>query len=190
LPLPSWPPQQIETHLRNLPTRSLRLAVIREVYPGKHLHDSFLAKSKSRIRKLLASRSHREGWGNYVEKLLIDQGYAWEDPLLRLSQLHRSLVEQCRLVVAIDLHSGNMSLPNATQFFIKEAYLAEGRSRQEARAVAVNPNRWDAALGKLQILKLRERYLENTGEPGDLSRFHDTLLAHAGLPVTLVPIER
>jgi uncharacterized protein (DUF885 family) len=190
LPLPSWTPQRVENHLRALPTRSLRLDVIREVYPGMHLHDSLLADSKSRIHKLLASKAHREGWGLYVEQLLIDQGYAWEDALLRLLQLHRGLVAQGRLVVAIDLHSGTMNLSDATRFFREEAYLSAGESRQEARSTAVDPERWSAALGQLQILELHERYVEHTGEAGTLSGFHDKLLAQAGLPLTLVNIER
>lgn len=190
VPRPGSPPSQTETHMRDFSTRALKLALIREVYPGKALYDSSLATSKSKIRKLLASRAHREGWGHYAEQLLIEQGYEWEDPLLRLYQLHLALIEQCRLIVAIDFHTGVIGLADAVRVFHEEAYLDVARSRQEARAVAVNPNEWNAGLGKLQILKLRELYLQNDAESKELGWFHDALLDHAGLPLALVPFDR
>ncbi len=190
LPQPTRQPPQIETYLRDLSARSLKLALIREVYPGKALYDSSLARSKSTIRKLLTSEVHREGWGHYVEQLLIEQGYAWEDPLLRLYQLHLALIEQCRLIVAIDFHTGVIGLADAVQIFHEETYLDVERARQEVRAVAVDPNKWNAGLGKLRILQLRERYLQDGAESMDLGWFHDVLLDHAGLPLALVSFDR
>jgi uncharacterized protein (DUF885 family) len=179
-----WRPAQVKAHLENFNTRSLRLALIREIHPGQYLHYSHLKQSGNRIRQLLASKASTNGWSHYVEQMLLDEGYGWDDPVLRLMQLQNALIEQCRLTTAIGLHSGEMSLGRAAQVFRDRAYLDTEVAMREARAVARDWTRASAALGKLQILKLREDYMGD--EPSrSLRSFHDGLLSGAGLPLKL-----
>jgi uncharacterized protein (DUF885 family) len=178
-------PQRVEAHLRNFNTRALRLAVIREIHPGRFLNYSYQKSSKSRVRQLLASRASIDGWSHYVEQMLLDEGYKWEDPALRLVQLHNALIEQCRLATAIGLHSGQMSMTRAAQIFREDAFLDAERAMLEARQVARDWMGASAALGKLQILKLREDYVGD--EPSrTLRSFHERFLSGAGLPLKLV----
>jgi uncharacterized protein (DUF885 family) len=184
LPGTDWSRAQTEARLRLLNHRTLRLAVIREIYPGKSLLDSIRSSELSRIRKLHTSRAHRDGWGLYVEQMLLESGYEWDDPYLRLAHLQNSLLELSRAAAAIELHTGVMTLSEAVQLF-RRAHLDPARARREARAVAVDPTRWSAALGRLFIMELRNRYLEE--DPNrTLQMFHDGLLATYGLPLPLV----
>jgi uncharacterized protein (DUF885 family) len=178
-------PQRVEAHLRNFNTRALRLAVIREIHPGRFLNYSHQRNSKSRVRQLLVSKVSIDGWGHYVEQMLLDEGYKWDDPSLRLVQLHTALIEQCRLATAIGLHSGQMSMTRAAQVFREDALLDAERAMREARRVARDWTGASAALGKLQILKLRGDYIQD--EPSRALRsFHEGLLGGAGLPLKLV----
>lgn len=184
LPGADWSWAQTEARLRLLNHRALGLAVIREIYPGKSLFDSIRNLEPSRTRKLYTSRAHRDGWGLYVEQILLDEGYEWDDPFLQLAHLRNSLLEECRALAAIEVHTGIMTLPEAVELF-RRAHLEPARARREARAVAVDPTLWSAAIGRLQILKLRGRYLEE--DPNrTLQTFHDALLSSAGLPLALV----
>ena len=184
LPGTDWSVAQTQAQLRFLNHRVLRLAAIREIYPGKFLFDSIRNREPSRIRKLHASRAHRDGWGLYVEQMLLEEGYEWEDPFLRLAHLQNSLLEECRAAAAIELHTGNMTLPEAVELFSR-AHLDPARALREARAVAIDPTLWSPALGRLRILELRNRYLEE--DPNrTLQKFHDVLLSSGGLPLALV----
>jgi uncharacterized protein (DUF885 family) len=178
-------PQRVEARLRNFNSRALRLAVIREIHPGRFLSYSHRKSSNSRIRQLIASNANIDGWSHYVEQMLLDEGYEWDDPALRLVQLHNALIEQCRLATAIGLHSGQMSMTRAAQVFRENAFLDAERAMREARQVAGDWTGASAALGKLQILKLREDYIRD--EPSrTLHSFHEEFLSGAGLPLKLV----
>jgi uncharacterized protein (DUF885 family) len=117
--------------------------------------------------------------------MLVEAGYEWEDPLLRLTMLQRSLVDECRLVAAIGLHSEDMSLSDAIQLFRDEAHLGVERAQQEARAVAIRPELLFAALGSRLIWELREDYISTGGPAVKLLDFHDAFLATGALPMRL-----
>jgi uncharacterized protein (DUF885 family) len=184
-PLPDWTPLQVENHLEHFNSRALRLAVIREIHPGRFFSHSHQKASTSRIRKLLVSPASENGWSHYVEQMILDVGFRWDDPLLRLVQLNAALREQCRLTAAIGLHSGKMSIEQAAQLFRGQALLDPEEAMREAKWVARDWTRASAALGKLQIIKLQEDYLRD--EPSrTLRSFHEEFLSGAGLPLKLV----
>jgi uncharacterized protein (DUF885 family) len=146
---------------------------------------TYQKNSMNQIRQVLISKATIEGWCHYVEQLLLDEGYEWDDPALRLMQLHNALVELSRLAVAIGLHTGQMSIVRATEIFRTEAFLDSAEAMREVRRVASDWRCASAALGKLQILKLRADYLGD--EPSRALRsFHEELLRGGGLPVKLV----
>lgn len=167
----------------------LQLLSIREVYPGNYLR--FLSRNESAnrlsgLRRLLTSRANREGWAHYAEEMFLDEGYGSADPLLRLVQLHRALLELCRLVTTILIHAEGLSLETAAQIFVNEAFLDTTVAEREVRAIAADPTRMSAAFGKLQILKLRSDYVNVGAETKTLREFHDAFLACGEPPLRLV----
>ena len=166
----------------------LQVLAMREVYPGKYFR--LLAgrgqTGHSDLRRLLSSRANREGWSHYAEEALIDEEYASADPRLRLAVLHHMVLEQTRLVTAILLHAGDLSLATATSMFVNEAFLDPSTAEREARMVAVDPSRMSAALGKLQIMKLRRDFVEAERDAATLGEFHRAFLSCGELPLRLV----
>jgi uncharacterized protein (DUF885 family) len=185
LPWDGGLPQAVKPGVGNIDGRTLRLAVIREIHPGRFVSVSHQRNAASRTRQLLTSNASVDGWSHYVEQMLLDEGYKWDDPALRLVQLQNELIEECRLLTAIGLHAGQMSIAQATRIFQQDAFLDSERAAREARLVASDWRRANAALGKHQILKLREDYIGD--EPSrTLYTFHRGLLGGAGLPLKLV----
>ena len=180
-PPPDWSPGRTNEHLRLLNTRSLRLSIIRAL--GSHLLS--LNTRGSEIRKMLVSRAHRDGWEIYFQRMFLEEGYQRDDPLLRLMLLRQVLLEQCRLLAAIGLHSAEMSLSDAARLFRDEAYLEPSQAQREARAVAVAPALMSAALGSRLISELREDYFNTGGPELKLRDFHDGFLATGALPMRL-----
>ena len=55
---------------------------------------------------------------------------------------------------------------------------------EESRRGAYNPTYLYYTLGKLEIQKLRDEYMQKKG--GTLQQFHDAFVAQGGLPIPLV----
>ena len=167
----------------------LQLLSIREVYPGNYVR--FLSRSESvnrlsELRRLLTSRANREGWAHYAEEMFLDEGYGSADPLLRLVQLRQALVGLCRLVTTILIHAEGLSLETAARIFMNEAFLDASAAEREVRVIAADPTRMSAALGKLQISKLRSDYVNSGAETKTLRDFHDAFLGCGEPPLRLV----
>ena len=167
----------------------LQLLSIREVYPGNYVR--FLSRSESvnrlsELRRLLTSRANREGWAHYAEEMFLDEGYGSADPLLRLVQLRQALVGLCRLVTTILIHAEGLSLETAARIFMNEAFLDASAAEREVRVIAADPTRMSAALGKLQISKLRSDYVNSGAEAKTLRDFHDAFLGCGEPPLRLV----
>ncbi|MFQ5789469.1 MAG: DUF885 family protein [Acidobacteriota bacterium] len=186
LPEPGWPARRREAHLRSLTHDALQLAAMGEIYPGKYLQHIFRSQNGSRLRRLLISEANRKGWSRYVQQMLLEEGYDAQNLPLRLIRLHRWVMDLSRLVMAIRLHSQETSLGAAARFFQEQAFLTRQRAEKEARAVATHPDLLKAALGKLQILKLRQDYLHTAVSSGKLRDFHDAFLSAGVIPIRLV----
>ena len=84
------------------------------------------------------------------------------------------------------MHTGEMTLDEATQFFIKNAFMAELPARREALRGTFDPGYLNYTLGKLMILKLRDDYKKEQGNAYSLKDFHDRLLSFGGPAIPLL----
>ncbi|MGI0053190.1 MAG: DUF885 domain-containing protein [Thermoplasmata archaeon] len=181
-----WTPERQEEWLRSLNRPMLRNITFHEVYPGHYLQFlHFRAGAGSSARKVYLSGSFAEGWAHYCEQLVIEQGYRAAEPMAEVAQLHDALLRDCRLLAAIGLHTRGMTLHEATELFRKSAHMESLPAEREAIRGTFNPEYFCYTLGKLAILRAREKYLGSTG-PGALGRFHDRLLSFGCPPVGLL----
>lgn len=181
---PSSPPDRQREHMRDFSRALVSAISTHEAFPGHFLHFLHLRKIVSPARKSLmfASTSLVEGWAHYAEHLMIEQGFARDNPAIKLGQLAESLVRLCRLIVGIRLHVEDMSVEQGVRMFRERAFLEEGAARREAERGTFDPGYVVYALGKLMILKLRED-AKTAARGFTLKGFHDQLLAGGVLPV-------
>ena len=104
----------------------------------------------------------------------------------RMAQADEAMLRLCRLCVAIKMHTQNMSVDEATKFFMDNCYYEEKPARQEALRGTYDPGYLNYTLGKLQILKLRDDYKEQEGDAFSLQKFHNELLNHGMPPIRLL----
>ncbi len=185
-PPPSWPEALRKEHLERFTPEEIDLLAAHALIPGLYLHRLHAARYPTRAGKLLESRARAEGWALYVEQMLAEEGFRGSHPRFRLAQLRRALVQDCRLVAALRLHSGQMTLDEAANLFAAKAFLGPFSARQEASRVAVDPGCLCPALGKLILLKLRHDWRQAQGAAFSLRRFHHEFLRHGALPLPLV----
>ena len=184
---PTWPAKRIEEHLQHLNLATLWSVSVHETYPGHFLHFSYQRRAKQTLRKskLFAPVSFVEGWAHYCEQMMIEAGLAREDETIELGQLARALLRLVRMVVAIRLHTEDMSVEQGVRVFQDNAYLEEENARREAERGTFDPAYVLCPTGRLMLLKLREDIESREGAGFSLKLFHDQLLEQGSVPIWL-----
>ena len=186
LPEPNWPKEQAEEYLEGFNRGTIISTAVHEVYPGHYVQFLWLARVPTMVRKLMGCGSNAEGWAHYSEQMMLDQGYGNGDLKLRLGQLQDALLRNARYIAGIRMHTGKMTVAEATEFFVKEGYQVRPVAEKEAKRGTSDPTYLVYTLGKLQIMKLREDYRKLKGPQYSLQGFHDAFLAQGTAPIRLV----
>ena len=184
---PKDPPKIQQSYLETFNDFERPIVSAHEVYPGHYTNyiiDKHLPLSLT--AKLLAANSFVEGWAHYCEQMIVDEGWGDGDPRVRLMQLREAILRNARYVVGVKMHTQGMTVPEAMDFFQKEAFVDPASSRIEARRGTGDPLYGYYTLGKLEILKLRADYKKKLGAAYTLAGFHKALLAHGNPPVPLL----
>jgi hypothetical protein len=184
LPDPSWPADKREGYISGY--GDLRVSAAHEVYPGHCTQIRMLDHAPTRVQKSLISFTFHEGWGHYVEQMMVDEGFGKEDPETRQAQLEEALLRDCRVIVAVGMHSEGMSVADGEERFVHACAQERAVAHEQALRAAFHPWYFAYTLGKLQILELREEARAKLGVRFSLRRFHDALLSHGEPPVSLL----
>ncbi|HXZ79688.1 MAG TPA: DUF885 domain-containing protein [Terriglobales bacterium] len=194
LPDARWSKQQTEEWLQGFNRGTIISTAVHEAFPGHYTQFLWLYHAPSKVRKLAGCASNAEGWAHYTEQMMLDEGYGRPpgspaDPRflqLRLGQLQDALLRDARFIVGISMHTGKMTLEQATDFFVKDGYQTHAVAEREAKRGTSDPTYLVYTLGKLQIMKLREDYKQIKGDKFSLQEFHDTFLKQGFPPVKLI----
>ena len=190
-PDPSWSPEEREAYL---PGRAdLLFVTIHEVWPGHFLQFLHSNRAASEVGRLFVGYGYAEGWAHYSEELMWEVGFGHGDPALRIGQLQNALLRNVRYLVALGLHAGSLTVPEAARMFRELAFQDTANARQQASRGTFDPQFLHYTLGKLMLRKLRADWTARrggSGDPsGDLSLWrdlHDRFLACGGPPIPLV----
>jgi uncharacterized protein (DUF885 family) len=150
--------------------------------------------SPRRLRRVLTTPYFSEGWALYAERVMRERGF-FTDPIQELYHLQATIFRAARIVVDTSLHLGEMSEDEAIRFMVDRAGLPEPTARAEVGRYCWWPTQAASYLtGCLEILRIRERYLEGRGvgeeDPKEvdvaiLRDFHDRLTGSGSLPLGL-----
>ena len=189
---PEWTAKQKEDWLAMFDIYTTDVITIHEAYPGHYIHFLHLnASPVSKIHKIFWNYGFVEGWAHYSEKMMLDEGFGNSgDPVVaakyRLAQSGESLVRLCRLCVSVKMHCQGMTVDEATKFFMDNWYQGEKPSYLEALRGTYDPEYLFYALGKMQMLKLRDDYRKQEGENFSLQKFHDLVIDNGTPPIRLL----
>ena len=186
LPEATWSKQQTEEYLEGFNRGTIISTAVHEVYPGHYTQFLWIKDAPTKVRKLVGCGSNAEGWAHYSEQMMLDEGYGNGDLKLRLGQLQDALLRNARYIVGIQMHTGKMTVEQATEFFVKEGYQVRPVAEKEAKRGTSDPTYLVYTLGKLEILKLREDYKKMKGAQYSLQAFHDAFMAQGYPPVKIV----
>ena len=183
-----WSPEQAEEWLSKFDYNTLRIISIHEVYPGHfvhHLHNRY-GRTLPLVNRVATSYAFTEGWAHYTEQMMLETDYGAGRPELLLTQLLEALVRNCRYMCSLAMHTENMTVDEATRYFMDNAFMAEYPARREALRGTFDPGYLNYTLGKLMILKLRGDFRNNHNGSFTLKGFHDRLLSYGAPPLPLL----
>jgi len=186
LPEPNWTAQQREEYMEGFNRGTIISTAVHEVYPGHYTQFLWLKDVPTKVRKLVGCSSNAEGWAHYSEQMMLDEGYGGGDLKLRLGQLQDALLRDARYIAGIEMHTGKMTVEQATEFFVKEGFQVRPVAEKEAKRGTSDPTYLVYTLGKLQILKLREDYKKLKGSAFTLQEFHDAFMRQGYPPIKIV----
>ncbi len=159
LPDPSMTPAQVEGYMHSFNMGTVISTAVHEAYPGHYVQFLWVPQAPSRVRKLLGANTDIEGWAHYTEQMMLDEGYGQpgagakderESEFLRLGQLQDALLRDARVIVGIKMHTGEMSIEQAEEFFQKEGYQSKETAVVETKRGTSDPTYLYYTLGKLR----------------------------------------
>ena len=171
--------------------------VVHHAALGHHVQNWYAYnKAESRIGRIaavdVASRlaffcagTLAEGWATYSVSLMDEVGFL---TALESYSLHHARLRACaRAIVDVGIHTGKLTLEDAQNFYTEKVGMSAAASRAEAVKNTMFPGAAMMYLiGSDAIVNLRSEMQTKNGDRFNLKKFHDTLLSHGSIPVSLI----
>jgi uncharacterized protein (DUF885 family) len=175
-------------NLRNtaeVPSWTLPTLTYHEAIPGHHLQGAIQQEvNLPLIRKVSFFSAYAEGWALYAEELADEMGLYKNDPFGRIGYLHDAMFRAVRLVVDTGIHTMRWSRDKAIAYYVGAIGDPVPAATTEVERYCVWPGQaCSYMLGKLAILRLREKAKKDLGAKFDLRDFHDAVLRAGAMPL-------
>jgi len=180
------PAEQQERILRDHCRYELAGTALHEGYPGHHLQLGIAKQLPSDVRKNLWTPLTVEGWALYCEDMMAEQGFYTSEEELFFQRVHL-LWRAERILLDVGLHTRGMTPEQAVDQMVHTLHVERGNAETEVRRYCA----WPAyqlcyAVGRRELLRLRDDFRAARGPAFNLRSFHDAVLPYGGLPVTLI----
>jgi len=159
---------------------------LHEGYPGHHLQIMHAQAQASPIRKIVATPLTLEGWALYCEELMAEQGF-YETEEERFFQRVHLLWRTLRILLDVGLHTRGMTVEQGVDQLVDGLGVDRANAEAEVRRYCA----WPAyqicyAVGRRELLALRDDFQRARGPAFTVRAFHDAILPYGGLPVSLI----
>jgi uncharacterized protein (DUF885 family) len=157
-----------------------------EAIPGHHLQITLQREADlPMLRRVQGFGAYAEGWALYSEQLAQEMGMYKGDPLDELGYIHDALLRSARLVTDSGLHHLRWSREEAIKAMRGIEGDPEPLAAQEIERYSVWPGQaCSYMVGKLTILRLRDKARTALGDRFDIRKFHDAVLLSGSMPLT------
>ena len=159
-----------------------------EAVPGHHLQVAIGQELDGlpSFRRHAETTAFVEGWGLYAERLSDDMGLYSAD-LDRIGMLSYDAWRASRLVVDTGMHALAWSRSAAIEFMTAHTALGLNNIANEVDRYIGWPGQALAyKIGQLEIRRLRSEAEAALGDAFDIRRFHDAVLGHGALPLSVL----
>lgn len=174
--------------MKAMPTYQLEALAYHEGIPGHHMQRTIAQELDGipQFQKFLSFTAYTEGWGLYTEELAKDMGF-YKDPYSDFGRLAMELWRACRLVVDTGIHAKKWSREEAVQYLVENTPNPEYDAQKAIERYIAMPGQATAyMIGKLKIMELREKAMNELGDNFDWKGFHDEILKNGPVPLSIL----
>ncbi len=197
-PLDGSGPGKMPSNLQN-PARytlyNVPVLVHHETIPGHHVQQAVAQElglpnfRRDNIfnvyRHHLPFQAYVEGWAFYAEQLAWEMGLYEEDPLGNLGRLRLELHRTARMVVDTGIHALGWTVGEATDY-MAGATGTPYAPEQLYQIIAIPGQACGYNVGRIKILELRQRAMDQLGDRFDIKEFHNVVLGHGSMPLAVL----
>lgn len=161
---------------------------VHEAVPGHHFENSLSLEHPSlpAFRRFGGSTAYSEGWGLYSEMLGQEMGL-YDDPWQWVGRLSAEIWRAARLVIDTGLHAKGWTREQGIAYFLDNVPQSEVVAVQEVeRYIAIPGQALSYKIGEIKIRELRARAEKTLGAKFDIRAFHDEVLAHGSVPLSVL----
>ncbi len=133
------PEARKEGFYRSFNTHFNTMIISHEMFPGHYLQYKVAVREAPVIRSLFPNGVYVEGWGSFVEELMLDAGWADNAPLTRLAHLRKRLENATRAYVSVQVHTADWGEEDTMRFAVEEGLLAPQFAKNLWRRVVHSP---------------------------------------------------
>ncbi|QCK16191.1 DUF885 domain-containing protein [Mangrovivirga cuniculi] len=173
---------------RNMPKYEMEALAYHEGIPGHHM-DRTIAQELTGIpkfRKFGGYTAYIEGWGLYSEFIPKEMGL-YENPYSDYGRLAMELWRACRLVVDTGIHSKKWTREEGIDYYLTNTSGSERECVRMVERHIVMPSQATAyKIGMLEILKLRQKAVDELGDKFDIREFHEVVLTSGAVPLNVL----
>ncbi len=187
-PLPEeWTDEQAKSFLREYNNLSIQDLTIHEAMPGHYLQLALSNRYPSTLRSVLRSGPFIEGWAVYAERVMVDEGYLEDQPLMRLIMLKWYLRAVTNAIIDQAIHVDNMSEEDAMRLMIEGGFQEEREAAGKwIRAQLSSTQLSTYFVGYQEHADMRRAVEKSWGDDFTLRRYHDQALSYGSPPVRYV----
>lgn len=186
VPDPALPAGVQERMLRDHCHHELAATALHEGYPGHHLQLVHAQQQASDTRKNVWTPLTVEGWALYCEDMMGEEGFYRSEEERFFQRVHL-LWRAARILLDVGLHTRGMTFEQAVDYMVRELRVDRANAVSEVRRYCAEPAQpLCYAVGRREILELRQDFRAARGAAFRLRDFHDAVLRYGGLPVTLI----
>lgn len=188
---PAMPKDKAESKLREYNNWTLKWLTIHEALPGHYVQfehaNDVQPESRRLLRAVLGNGAYIEGWAEYIAQVMMDEGFANNDPRFRLIMRKIRLRVLANTILDIRMHTQGMTDHQAMELMTRKAFQTQAEAEGKLlRAKLTSVQLVTYYVGLHDWLELRKEYQAKQGEAFTNAGFHNRALNEGPLPVMLL----
>ncbi|MFY0689594.1 MAG: DUF885 domain-containing protein [Cyclobacteriaceae bacterium] len=185
-PLDHYDEAQAESYLREYNAYILQILNIHEAIPGHYTQLVYSNKSKSLIKSILQNGAMIEGWANYTEIMMLEEGYN-NSPEMWLMRNKWHLRGVTNTILDYSYHVLGLTREEAMDLMMDGAFQEQTEAEGKWVRLTVSSVQLSSYFtGFTQIYDLREEVKARKGDDFNLKEFHEEFLSYGSAPVKYI----
>lgn len=188
-PIPDdWPEARVESKLREYNFYKLKLLTLHEAMPGHYVQmqvaSAIQPESRRLLRSLYGNDPYIEGWGEFAEETMLDEGFLNHSPEMALTFAKERLRVIANAILDVRLQMLEMTDQEALDLMEKRTFQEKEEAEEKLQRAKLTSCQLPAYyVGWNGWVRLRDEYRKSKGASYSPAGFNDRALHEGAAPL-------